>query len=316
MDALPASPGTFASRTDAGESIVPKGQALVLFVSIAATAFAAVLILIRTRQYLAPADFAPLVGMAGGLLALARFCDWRYPDKRLAHCAGIVAVGLCGLVACGIVSNTGLRLQAPLADARLASLDAAIGIDAGAVITQIASIPWLTAVLSFAYNASGLLVVGLIAAFAFTSRFAKAWELVTTTVTSMQVVALVSLAAPAWGAMRHFGLEALQGRGLPPGAGVYQWPAFAHFYEGHGATVHISDMGGVVAFPSFHTVLALVITQALAETRLRWIGVGCSATVILAAIPMGGHYAADLLAGWLVWLGAALVARRVSNPSG
>jgi membrane-associated phospholipid phosphatase len=112
--------------------------------------------------------------------------------------------------------------------------------------------------------------------------------------------------------MRHFALEALQGRGLPAGAVVYQWPAFTHFYSGNDAVLRLSDMGGVVAFPSFHTVLALLVTQALAGTRWRVPAMFWTAGIILSAIPMGGHYVVDLAAGFVIWLAAASIARRVT----
>jgi membrane-associated phospholipid phosphatase len=131
----------------------------------------------------------------------------------------------------------------------------------------------------------------------------------------MQVVALVSIAAPAVGAMAHLGLLDLQGAGLPSGAGVYHLDAFARYHAGTDPVVRLSEMSGLVTFPSFHTVLALLATQALAETRWRWIGVAWTAVVIVSTIPIGGHYVTDLAAGFAIWAGCARLARRVSNPS-
>ena len=172
--------------------------------------------------------------------------------------------------------------------------------------------PVFTQALSLLYNSSGLAVVGLIVLALARKSTAKAWELATTAFIAMQLVALASPAFPALGAVRQFALEQLQGHGLPTGAGVYQWPSFTHFYYGNDELLRLSDLGGVVAFPSFHTVLALLITQALGDTRWRVPAIAWTAGIILSAIPMGGHYVVDLAAGFVIWLAAASIARGVT----
>lgn len=261
-------------------------------------------------------EVAPMLVIGLAMLGLSAFCHNRYPDDRLAHAAAVVGVAILSLLACAILSNAALRLGMPLADFWLSKADEAAQIDAGSVIRAIAATKLLPDVLAAAYNASGLIVVVLIFAAIARRRTRAAWELVGTIVISMQLVAIASIFAPAWGAMKHFSLEHLQGHGLPVGAGVYQWTAFGHFRDGSDTLVRIADMGGVVAFPSFHTVLALLITQSLHGTRWRWAAVLVSATIILAAMPMGGHYAVDLLAGWLVWAGSAVLVRKLNSPSG
>jgi hypothetical protein len=258
------------------------------------------------------ARFGALVAVMGGA---SLWSHLRFDDRRLAAAAGIVGAASLSLMICGVISNAGLRLGAPLADAQLATADAAIGIDAGAMIRAIAHNSPLTAALNLVYNASGMVVVGLIGWAIARGRIAAAWELATTAIIAMQLVALASPAFPAWGAMQQFALGGLQGQGLPHGAGVYQWPAFVHFRYGTDTVLRLADMGGVVAFPSFHTVLGLIIAQALANGPARWLGVIAAATVAVAAIPMGGHYAVDLIGGLAIWLAAAAIARRVSIPS-
>ncbi len=278
-------------------------------------ACAALAVLAATASQLELAGFTRFALLSLGLFGISAWCQWRLPDPRLTHASAIVGAATLSLILCGFVSNVGLRLGAPLADMRLAAADALVGIDAGEVVRAIAGHPWLTQLLALAYNTSGIAVVAIIILEVARARIARAWELTATAIVSMQVVAIVSLPFPAWGVMKHFGLQGLQGHGLPLGAGVYQWPAFAHFHAGVDPLVRLTDMGGVVAFPSFHTVLALMLTQALADTRLRWFGPLWTTTIILAAIPMGGHYAVDLAAGFVVWLLAATLARRISSPS-
>ena len=296
---------------------MPSALALCLAGVLTVSAAAGAAIIVATGLTLEVAGFSRFLALAGVMFALAFWCGSRRLDPRMGAAASIVGAATLSLVICGIVSNAGLRLGAPLADARLAAADALVGLDAGDVIRTVAHQPWLTAVLSLLYNSSGVAVIAVIGWSLARKKIAQAWELVATAVISMQLVAIASPAFPAWGAMRHFGLEHLQGYDLPVGAGVYQWPAFAHFYAGTDPVLRLADMGGVVAFPSFHTVLALLITQALGTSRLWPLALVWTAGIILAAIPMGGHYVVDLAGGFAIWLAAATIARRAvaSSPS-
>ena len=315
MTALPlTSPALPATRLRVR---VPSPVAVCIAGALAVSAAIGIAIIAATNLRLETAGFARFLVLAGAMFALAGWCRLRGLDARLGAAASIVGCATVSLMICGVVSNAGLRLGAPLADARFAAADATIGLDVGHVIRAAAQHPWLTQVLSLLYNSSGIAVVAVIGWSLARKKVTQAWELVATAIISMQLVAIASPAFPAWGAMRQFGLEGLQGHGLPVGAGVYQWPAFAHFYAGTDPVLRLTDMGGVVAFPSFHTVLALMITQAVGTTRLWPLALLWTAGIILAAIPMGGHYAVDLAGGFLIWLAAAAIARRAvaSTPS-
>ena len=304
-DAIPGTPATTVRRgwdpLSVCLAIVLGGSALLGAVVVAAAG-----------MQLEPIGFARYILLAAAMGALAWWCRSRGLDRRLGTAAAIVGAATLSLMICGVIANAGLRLGAPLVDARLAAADAALGFDAGEIIRAVATRPVFTQALSLLYNSSGLAVVGLIVLALARKSTAKAWELATTAFIAMQLVALASPAFPALGAVRQFALEQLQGHGLPTGAGVYQWPSFTHFYYGNDELLRLSDLGGVVAFPSFHTVLALLITQALGDTRWRVPAIAWTAGIILSAIPMGGHYVVDLAAGFVIWLAAASIARGVT----
>jgi membrane-associated phospholipid phosphatase len=226
-----------------------------------------------------------------------------------------VAAGTLSLLICGLISNVGLRLRAPTVDAALARMDDIVGWDVSVAVPAFTAHPWMIDSLAFTYNLSGPLAVGSIVVTLLAGQLGKAWELFNTTVLTMQVIAAISIIAPARGAMAHFDLLYLQGNGLPRGAGIYHLAAFDHLHVGTEPHFGLADMSGLVTFPSFHTVLGLLLAQALAETRLAWLGVAASAAVIVSTIPIGGHYVSDILAGTLIWLIAAIIARRINGPS-
>lgn len=276
---------------------------------------AALLIVRAVGMQFEASPFLSFVALAAAMVGVAVWCTKRGLDSRMADAAVFVALGSMALMTCGIISNAGLRFGLPPIDGWLASADALAGIHVDQAVRAFARQGWLISALSFAYAASGIIVVLLLFGALAARRRALAWELLVTLVLTMQVVAMVSIAFPAIGAMTYFDLAGLQGHGLPPGSGTYHLKAFAHFHAGPDDILRVADISGLVTFPSFHTVLALIATQALAATRIRWIAVAWTATVIVSTIPIGGHYAVDVVAGAAIWAVCVGIAKKVSNPS-
>lgn len=252
--------------------------------------------------------FARFVLLALLLLAVAVYCHHRGHDWRLKDSASVAACATIGLLLCGLVSITGLRVGFPLADGMLARSDALAGFDVREVVRFTAAEPSISALLHFAYNSSGLLCIAAAGWSLLAKDRARLWQVVATIVIAMQITALVSVLFPARGAILAFGLNSLQEFGLPPGAGTYSAREFAHFYWGSDTLVMLKDMNGIVTFPSFHTVMALVIMQGFVATQLKWVAIGWSALTIVSTVPMGGHYVTDLAGGLLVWAAAYALA--------
>jgi|GEM_PF-1695180 len=265
-------------------------------------------ILLRTGLIIQIAEFAQFLQIAVALSVLSVWCFARHDDLRLANAAIITAIATISLMLCGLVSNTGLRLKMPVADARLAGIDAMLGLDMADVVVFTAQTPWLSDLLAFAYNWSSLAVFAVIVGMLACKQIARSWELTLTIVITMQMVAIISVFFPAKGTAFFFDLAHLQGNGIPVGAAVYAGDTFDRFYHGSKLLVGLADLNGVVVFPSFHTVLALLATQALWNSPARWPAIIWTAMVIVSTIPMGGHYVIDLAAGVAVWIVAYKVA--------
>lgn len=278
-----------------------------LLAALAAGAGGLFVILALTGMSLA-AEFANFMLFAAAVAALAGFCRWRDHPWRLTDSAIIVSVVTLSLLLCGLVSCTGLRLGFPLADPLLARADALIGFDVSKVTEFVSTQPVLSALLHFAYNSSGALCVAAVCWNLLGKDRRLLWQTVATIVLAMQITALVSVLCPAQGATVWLGLESLQGRGLPIGAGTYFAAEFAHFYSGNDLLVTRENLNGIVCFPSFHTVMALTIVQGFRTSPLKWAAVLWGALTIVSAVPMGGHYVIDLAGGVLVWIAACYLA--------
>jgi membrane-associated phospholipid phosphatase len=71
----------------------------------------------------------------------------------------------------------------------------------------------------------------------------------------------------------------------------------------------IRDMEGLISFPSFHTVSAILFGWALFPVRkLRWWALALNAALIASTPVQGAHYFIDILGGALVAAYAILVA--------
>jgi hypothetical protein len=280
-----------------------------LVITLSTSALAVAAVVAQTGLHVATREFARFMGMSLGMIVLSVVCHLRHDDKRLGEAAAIVGLLTSALVICALLSNGGLRLGMPVADEVLASIDGQAGIRVETFTREVVRWHLATVVLNVAYYSAGPTFVALLCWHLFRRNLDRAWELAATTAVAMQAVALVSIFAPARGAVLHFGLGNLAG--LPTGAGTYAGDAFDRYYLGGSETLLSLDrMSGIVTFPSFHAVLALVIAQGGHGTRMFMGSYLVAGLIIVSAIPIGGHYACDLLAGGAVWLGAMVVVKR------
>ena len=73
-------------------------------------------------------------------------------------------------------------------------------------------------------------------------------------------------------------------------------------------------MQGIVTMPSYHTVMAVLLTYAFRGTGLVGYGIATLNAVMLISIPpIGGHYLVDVIAGAALALGAIAVQRATTR---
>ena len=74
-----------------------------------------------------------------------------------------------------------------------------------------------------------------------------------------------------------------------------------------------SQLQGLVTFPSFHTVLAVIISYAMRVSRiLATLTIPLNCIVIAGTITEGGHHLTDVIAGGFIAVFAILCVRRMS----
>jgi hypothetical protein len=212
------------------------------------------------------------------------------------------------------IALLGTRSPAPVADPWLAAMDQVLPLSAMDIVKATGGWPgWALWVLRKVYSQTGLYLFVTLIALQLTDRGSTAWRMFLVWGWSFLAISLIAFAAPALGCFSQLSAEDVAH--LPRGAGRYAIQAFVEFRHEANPVLSFDRISGVITFPSFHTVCALLIAQAWHGTRV----VGLltkllTGAIIFSCVPMGGHYVVDLLAGAGVWWAATIIIDRMGEP--
>ncbi len=231
---------------------------------------------------------------------------YRYftPDTKIADATGGLAMMAGAAMLAGIISHAGLRLQMPLIDGLLAGADSVLGSGSGDanVVAQFFGLDGFNWLLELAYISTMPICLIAMLSLSIAGKRKAAWESACTFTIAILLCSLIYAIFPAIGNIPQAGLEQVASKALPVGAGTFHVATFSAL---HGGSVNMLDLGkleGIVTFPSFHMVMALIIARAAWSVRfLRWAVVIWSAIITVSTIPIGGHYLVDLIAGAVLW---------------
>ncbi|SEC80336.1 PAP2 superfamily protein [Rhizobiales bacterium GAS188] len=251
--------------------------------------------------------------------AVALFTAGGYVYLRLRPDAHLFAIfmGLAYFVAmcltAGVLAFAVVPLAGPLWDDRFMAFEERIGIDWPALATFLAGNPTMNNIWALAYLSPVtqiLSVLILLPSFGHSERLAAFLKLMNATLIACVVISLV---IPAVGPVEAYRM---------PDAARQQLGASAYGYveqllalrEGRLTSFDFGHMQGMVTFPSYHTIMAILTAWAL--WPLRFVGplaVVFNGVVIVSTIPWGGHYVSDVVGGAAIAvLGIAFVSPRRS----
>lgn len=233
----------------------------------------------------------------------------------------ILGVLLLGGLAAVAVAMVATRSGAPIADPWLSSADELVGLSAQGIVSWLASFDVSLEALHLIYESSFFQIAASILLLPFLGRPAEAWRLCFLFIVCLLSCAIISFATPAYGTFIDASRTTIEA--MPPGAGTFWWGSLDQGRSAEIMVIGLKDFGGVIAFPSFHMIMALLMIQAWSWSRtFRWPVLVANLAVIFTTLPMGGHYFVDLIAGALLWLAGSAVAdwllrdRPVSEPNG
>jgi PAP2 superfamily len=242
-------------------------------------------------------------GLIGALLALSAACR---RNRGRANMVEAVACFFAFAATVSVLSYLAASCAYPLQDAMMERLDQAIGFDWSAWHDAVLDRPILTRLLIVAYNS--LFSQFLLASVYFSKRdrSARIEELLVLMCATAAPTMLISAIWPALGPFAAHGggdLAYLRDLLALRAGGPWHFDSLA--------------MQGIVTMPSYHTVLAMLLTYAFRGTGPIGYGIATLNVVMLFSIPpIGGHYLVDVLAGGALALGAIAAQRALQHGVG
>ena len=251
----------------------------------------------------------PLVSAA---VVLAGAATFRRQGRRACLAATLIAVGQVTLFAVlAAILNYLLLSDRPLIDAELARLDAALGVHWPSLFAALKG-GIFGQLLTTAYESNGIQLAGVILLLGFTRRTLELDRyLMAFFIATLGALAFWAV-LPSLGAASHF----LSSGVMQDWSGATVSPTVARalldLKSGALVEMELENLKGLIAFPSLHTVMALLVAYSVREIKIVFWPVLAWNALMLVSIPVdGGHHVVDVPAGVLLMVVSVLAARRI-----
>ena len=167
----------------------------------------------------------------------------------------------------------------------------------------------------------------LIVTLALMSSHRRVWHFLLSWITTLCIVVGVFALYPVLGAYDHFGIAATTVPAMLDPTPWNQPVLLEGLRNGSLRLISLSTLDGIVNFPSFHAGAAVLLAYGFWSVRaMRWPFLVLNALMFASAVPIGGHYVIDLLAGGITaaagiataaWIldHAELAVHRLMTPS-
>lgn len=248
-----------------------------------------------------PVSAIKVTVVVSGLAFMSWFYAARRPVERLQVVCAETAVLLAFSAAAFVLSVLVISDNMPLIDDRLIAFDAALGFDWRAYVEFVNARPWLGQLSSMVYVTSLSQVALTILALGLLGRTRRLQHFVTAVMLGALVCILVSALLPAAGALGTIrppaGFMAMN----QPIVDLAYKQAFFDIRDGASRLISLEQPQGLIAFPSYHCTLSVLIVMTFWRVRIWfWPVLALNVAVILSTPVDGGHHLADALAGILV----------------
>lgn len=226
-----------------------------------------------------------------------------------------VALTFLGGLCSGVVAVASLRRGAAFSDWFLDGADHLIGLHTDRLIILMAPYDGLHHVLTIAYNLTHFMIPVCLTALALRGNATELYRMVFVFSVGGLVCCLCNLFVPGIGTVAYHHIPAEVMAHYPVGAGTYFLKDLLAWHSGTRNVVTLETMSGVVAFPSFHMVMALTELRALRFGKVgNALVFAAFCLVAISIVPVGGHYGMDAAGGVAVYcLVRALAVRLIRD---
>lgn len=228
-----------------------------------------------------------------------------------------VAFMLAAWPALRIYNHLVMTTALPLADARLAGWDSALGFDWLGYLLWLDRHPMLLEAMDWAY---GGLIAYSAAAFVLLLLLvgvARAREFVLLFLLTAVAASTIGLFFPALAAMKYFSPDPDLFQNIRPNLGTYHIAKLERLRTLAGPLLDLRYMPGLTTFPSFHTAMGVLVVWCSRGSRPLFVPMLALNALMIASTPaFGSHYFVDVLAGIAVAAAAIVLLRRVDRERG
>jgi membrane-associated phospholipid phosphatase len=250
----------------------------------------------------APGQLLLRAGLLVLLLAGAAFYRWR----GLQRAVNLIMMAFWGVFISNlylIPEHLAARRGAPWGDTLLARVDSAIGVEVPDVLRLMEGLPGVARVLAFSY---GLLIFLMTLATMIPplcGRMDKAKEYAVATLFAAAVSIPLVAVCPAIGPWSVYGYAP-----SPEQDGVTR--TLLALRTDAPFLLDLGNHDGLICFPSFHTILAVLTAVALWPIRyVRWPAALLAGLIVVSTVTTGWHYVTDVLGGLVLTAASLAVAR-------
>lgn len=188
----------------------------------------------------------------------------------------------------------------PLADQMLANIETSIGINWLSILEYFNTHPLLAKTTMMTYDYLRLWSFMTVIALLVMQKHERLREFIILFAISATATIIIGAFLPAGGTYHYYQPNIALMNNINPGAGRFFLPQLLAIHDGSLTHINLGKVVGLITFPSFHVIMALLMAWAMRKTILFVPAALISSGIIVGTPVFGGHYFPDLIGGAIV----------------
>jgi membrane-associated phospholipid phosphatase len=270
-----------------------------------------------------------LPGLAGMFVLLILFIvrlsdDASWSARNLTRLCRTVAdtcplwiMAIVFLQSCQLLQAFSACVGFPFQDAAFAAADRGLGLHWEGIVAALNASPLVVSVLIASYFSVVVTLPVLIVAMLIRGDREGLWELFALLMLGALFTLVGATFVPAVGAYTYYAPDPASTSQFVrqwPEAGTYFVSGLLKIHGGHLDELDLSQINGIVQFPSFHGIMAMVLGYMARSYRLLAAPfLVVNLVMLVSTLPVGGHHAADCLGSLVVVLASIAIVDRVAG---
>lgn len=248
-------------------------------------------------------------------LMLGAFYRTVRKDDRLFLFSQAGAQIISGTIALAVFSYVTAGLGFPMVDEQLIAADKVFFFDWKQWVLWIDRSPALVTLLTLAYDSSAVQMLVILPLLFFYRHIDHVQRYLIVFLFSAFVVIVISTLIPAVAGYAFYQLESKDFHSIDTQMAL-QHVSDLMAMRNHTLEVMPSDLKGIVTFPSFHAVIAVLLIYACWPLpKLLVITLPINLMMLVSTLSNGGHYLVDVISGVIIALSGIVFAKRVLPAS-